>query len=129
MHVRPAALRTSRPGLDLLIAGFTLAGTGTKTLLLRAIGPGPAALGVPGTLADPRLSLFTAATPSVRLADNDTHAPALAPISARVGAFALPAGSADAALLINLPAGGYTVQVSGLDATTGPALVEVYEVP
>jgi len=46
-----------------------------------------------------------------------------------VGAFALPATSRDAALLAALPPGSYTVQVSGVGATSGVALIEVYEVP
>jgi hypothetical protein len=46
-----------------------------------------------------------------------------------VGAFALPANAADAAILINLAPGAYTAQVSGVGGTTGVALVEVYEVP
>ncbi|HEX2853551.1 MAG TPA: hypothetical protein VHO24_09950 [Opitutaceae bacterium] len=33
------------------------------------------------------------------------------------------------AILATLPPGGYTAQVSGVDGTTGVALVEVYEVP
>ena len=57
------------------------------------------------------------------------RAPGLVAVSARVGAFALAANSKDAALFVELPAGGYTVQVSGADGGTGLALVEVYEVP
>jgi hypothetical protein len=45
-----------------------------------------------------------------------------------VGAFAFTAGSADCALITSLPAGAYTVQVSGVNHTTGVALAEVYEV-
>jgi hypothetical protein len=37
--------------------------------------------------------------------------------------------SEDAALLITLQPGVYTVQVAGVDNTTGVALVEIYEVP
>jgi hypothetical protein len=48
---------------------------------------------------------------------------------ASVGAFALPATSKDAALLMTLPPGQYSAQVSGVNNTTGTALVEVYEVP
>ena len=48
---------------------------------------------------------------------------------ASVGAFVLPATSKDAALLVTLPPGNYSVQVSGVSNTTGVALVEVYEVP
>jgi hypothetical protein len=45
-----------------------------------------------------------------------------------VGAFALASGSADSALVITLPAGSYTVQLSGLGSATGTALVEVYQI-
>jgi hypothetical protein len=47
----------------------------------------------------------------------------------KAGAFALASTAAkDAALLIDLPAGGYTAQVSGVGSTTGLALVELYDV-
>ena len=39
----------------------------------------------------------------------------LAPSFISTGAFGLPAGSRDAALLTTLPAGSYTVQVRGAD--------------
>jgi len=41
----------------------------------------------------------------------------------------LAAGSADAALLLDLAPGIYTAQLTGVDATTGIALVEIYEAP
>jgi len=41
------------------------------------------------------------------------------------GAFALPASSKDAALVVRLPPGGYTVTVSGVGDTTDRALVEI----
>ena len=46
----------------------------------------------------------------------------------QVGAFTLPTTSADSAVLVTLPAGAYTVQVSGVNGATGNALVEIYEV-
>jgi hypothetical protein len=49
-------------------------------------------------------------------------------LAARVGAFALTAGSADAALVMNLEPGNYTVQVKGKGTATGVAIVEVYEI-
>ncbi|PAW66999.1 MAG: hypothetical protein B9S34_06660 [Opitutia bacterium Tous-C1TDCM] len=114
-------------GGDILIAGFFVAGTGTQRVLLRAVGPGLAPFGVTGLLADPKLELFDGA---VRLAENDTWAADLAPTFASVGAFALPAGSRDAAFVATLPAGrSYTVQISGVGGATGEALVEVYELP
>ena len=53
----------------------------------------------------------------------------LACYDAAVGAFALGANSRDAALLVTLPPGQYSAQVSGVAGGTGEALVEVYEVP
>ena len=47
----------------------------------------------------------------------------------RAGAFAFPAGSLDAALLVNLAPGNYTAQVAGVGGTSGIALVEIYELP
>jgi hypothetical protein len=46
---------------------------------------------------------------------------------ATLRAFALPAASGDAALLLRLPAGNYTVELTGDDDTSGMALIEVYE--
>src|SRR5207245_1729732 len=43
------------------------------------------------------------------------------------GAFPFPAGSRDAALLIDLMPGNYTIQVNGVGGATGTALVEVYD--
>ena len=47
----------------------------------------------------------------------------------KVGAFALPASSPDAAVLITVPPGSYTVQAQAAAGANGIALIEVYEVP
>lgn len=115
-------------GTALLIAGFYVSGTGTQRVLLRAVGPTLATLGVTGALADPRLEVFDAN--GAKLAEDDNWNAALAATFSSVGAFALPAGSRDAALVLTLAAGrGYTAQVSGVGGATGEALVEVYELP
>ncbi len=47
-----------------------------------------------------------------------------------MGAFAWgSASSKDSAILVTLPPGAYTAQVSGASGDTGVALVELYEVP
>ncbi len=115
-------------GGDVLIAGFAVGGTASKRLLIRGVGPTLGALGVTGTLADPKLELIRQSDNAV-LAANDNWDAALAPAFSSVGAFALNAGSRDAALIATVPPGAYTVQVSGVNATTGIALVEVYELP
>src|SRR5581483_5658528 len=46
----------------------------------------------------------------------------------QAGAFAFADGSKDAALIVSLqPGASYTIQVSGVNRTTGAALVEVYD--
>jgi hypothetical protein len=122
-----SALNRVGTGADILIAGFSIAGTGTKNLLIRAAGPSLAALGVSGTLADPVLAIFN--SKGVIIDSNDTYAPALASVFTSVGAFAFVPGAKDAALTVSLPPGGYTVQVAGTDGGTGTAIVEVYELP
>jgi sugar lactone lactonase YvrE len=113
-------------GENILIAGFVVDGTGTKQLLIRAVGPALGLFSVPGFLVDPKLELYLEKT---KLAENDNWAGALAATFQLVGAFALTPGSRDAALLTTLAPGSYTVQVSGADGGTGEALVEIYEVP
>ncbi|MDP3070544.1 MAG: lamin tail domain-containing protein [Opitutaceae bacterium] len=114
-------------GDDILIAGFSLSGSGTKQLVIRAVGPKLAAFGVPGTLADPKLELYSST--GAKIAENDNWAPTLAGAFSMVGAFPLDAGSRDAALITTLTPGSYTVQVKGADGGTGEALIEVYELP
>ena len=112
-----------------LTVGFTIGGTGSKTVLIRAIGPGLAIFGVPG-IVDPQLTLFNGSSVKIR-ENNDWGGTAdLVAAFGAVGAFNLPAAtSKDAALLVSLSPGGYSVQVSGVANTTGVALVEVYEAP
>lgn len=116
-------------GANLLFVGFTIDGAGTKNLLFRAAGPSLGALGVPNTLVDPKLELFTTSTPAAKIAENDTYAAALAPLFRTLGAFDFVPGAKDAALVLSLPAGSYTVQVLGANNGTGDAIVEVYELP
>ncbi len=109
--------------------GFVVGGGGPRTVLVRAVGPGLAAFGVGGLVADPRLELFNGAAASVATNDNWGGTPALTAAFSAVGAFALEAASRDAAIVASLPPGSYTVQVGGVGGATGVALVEVYEVP
>ncbi len=128
-----SALTEVGTGGDILIAGFSITGTTPQTVLVRGIGPALAAFGVSGALADPRLEIFSG-TAAAALSSNDNwgsaaNAAQVATASAGVGAFALAADSKDAVLLVTLPPGSYTAQISGVNNTTGTALVEVYEVP
>lgn len=113
-----------------LIAGFVIAGNAPKLVLLRGIGPSLTAFGVSGALADPRITLFSGSTAIATNDDWNTSGSGTELVNgfARVGAFGLPAASRDAALLITLAPGAYTLQVAGATNTSGVALVEIYDV-
>jgi hypothetical protein len=113
-------------GDNLLIAGFVVGGQTPVRVLIRAVGPTLAAFGVGGVLADPKLDVFSGST--VVASNDNWDAPTAANFS-RVGAFAFTAGSRDAALVATLQPGSYTAQVSGVNSTSGVALVELYELP
>ncbi|MCX6954221.1 MAG: hypothetical protein NTV51_18885, partial [Verrucomicrobia bacterium] len=115
-------------GGDVLIAGFTIGGLTSKTVLIRAVGPTLLGFGVTGALVDPQLALFSGAD-KIDENDNWGGVPAVAATFFTVGAFPLDPGSRDAVLLVMLAPGSYTAQVSGANGTTGVALVEVYDVP
>ncbi len=113
-------------GDNILIAGFVVGGSSPVRVLIRAVGPTLGNFGVGGSLSDPRMDVVRNGTV---VATNDNWNQADAPVFARVGAFALPAGSRDAALVTTLEPGSYTVQIAGVGTATGIALVEIYEVP
>lgn len=120
------------PGHATLIAGFVVTGNAPKRVLIRGVGPGLGALGVAATLPDPNLAIFQGNTMLAQNSDwgMGANMPSeLAAAAENVGAFALTAGSKDAAILITLAPGIYTAHVSPADGTAGIALVEVYEVP
>ncbi len=101
-------------------------------ILLRVIGPSLANLGIDHPLTDPVLKLHNAAGKVIRTIDdwsNDTAPAALAATMAQVGAFVLPEGSADAAVVLDLPAGAYTLTATGKDDDTGIVLLEIYLIP
>ena len=118
-------------GPQTLIAGFVISGETPRTLLIRGIGPGLRQFNLTGVLENPRLELHTTINgqdTTLASAASWNDSPTLAAAFAKVGAFALPAGSADSAILITLVPGTYTAQVNGANNTTGVALVEIYEV-
>lgn len=117
------------PG-GVMIAGFVMEGSGPKAYLVRGVGPALAVFGVADFMADPRLDLFAGRT-LLRVNDNwqevTTPSFGTADVAAGVGAFPLPEGSRDAALVLTLDPGLYTAQVRGADGGGGVALVEVYD--
>lgn len=128
-----SALSRVAAGSHILIAGFVVGGTTAKTVLIRASGPALAAFGVAGTLPDPSLSLYQSSGGVSTLLQSNVNwggSAQIAAAAASVGAFSWgAAATADSALLVTLPPGVYTAQVSGASGDSGAALIEVYDVP
>jgi hypothetical protein len=118
----------SGTGSNALTAGFVIGGSGTETLLIRGIGPALTQFGVTGVLTAPVLTVFDSTGAAIGTNSGWGGGAQLAAAFAQVGAFALPAGSADSAILVTVPSGNYTVQVAGANGSSGVALIEVYEV-
>lgn len=128
--INVSARANSGSGDSILIAGFVVAGSTAKTLLIRATGPTLAGFGVSGTMADPKIELSVLNGPKLYENDNWGGSPVITATGRSVGAFDITdSNSRDAVLLVTLAPGGYTVKVSGADGGTGIALVEVYDVP
>ena len=115
-------------GDNVLTPGFIITGDGPKQLLIRAVGPTLANYGVGGLLADPQFRVVPLGQ-SFTVAGNDNWGgtAALQAAFAQTQAFVLPPDSRDAAVVVRLPPGGYTVQATGVGGTTGNVLVEVYD--
>jgi kumamolisin len=129
-------------GANILIAGFVVSGPAgtTKNILVRGVGPALNAFSVAGALANPIVGVYDAT--STLIASNTgwsagpvagasttsaTFRTATSADMMNAGAFALTVGAADSALVLTLPVGSYTVEVSGAGSTSGVALAEVYE--
>ncbi len=122
-------------GAEIMVAGFVIAGPDSQRVLVRGVGPALAGFGVAGVLADPVLKLYqNVAGTTVLREENRTwtaasNASEIVSTTAAVGGFALAAGAGDAALLVDLAPGAYTVELAGASAGTGIGLIEVYRVP
>lgn len=141
VYAVPDATRTGRlanlaarglvPSGAPLVAGFVLGGDRASTLLIRGVGPELANFGVGTALTDPQISIASGGVEFVSNDDwsNDAAIGAqIASVAATAGAFALSDNSADAALLITLSPGAYTVQVTGKNGAAGIVLAEIYDV-
>jgi hypothetical protein len=133
------------------VGGFVIKGSSNKRLLLRGLGPTLGSFGITGVLTDPTLDLYwdddnnpsTAAI--LVLTNNDWGSPlgsCPTPVlacgtptdiantgkSANTYAPTNPNRGLDAALLLTLPPGAYTVKLSGVSDGTGVGLIGVDQV-
>jgi hypothetical protein len=120
-------------GDNVVVIGFVLQGDGVHRLLIRGVGPTLVAYGVAAPVADPVLALHDQVTGATIVENDDwstaANAAEVRAAAGATGAFPLPEGSRDAALLVDLPGGIYTAVIAGKNGGTGTALVEAYEVP
>jgi len=128
-------------GDDVMIGGFIIGGTDPTRVLLRARGPTLGDLGVSGAMRDPYLQLLSG---QMVIAENDNWETTLALCQSRVvncgGAAEITATGLDpcegnmtgcsreAAILVTLVPGSYTMRLSGVGGDRGIGLVEVFQV-
>jgi hypothetical protein len=144
-------------GNDVLIAGFWVTGgpSGSwETVLLQGLGPALAQAGLSSYIPNPVITLYDASGNIMAQNTGWSNEPLSAmgsyssvgdgsvcnsttpclveqaspAIQTRVGATLPSAGSADSAMVVTLPPGGYTMILFDANAVDGTGLVAVYEV-
>jgi len=119
------------PGGAPLIVGVVVSGPAStaKQLLIRGVGPMLASFAVPDAMREPILTAYRSSSPIGISAgwDTDPTAAQIRAAAVAVGAFALPEGSHDSALLATVGTGAYTVHVTDRASGGGSALLELYE--
>ena len=123
-------------GGDVMIAGIIVGGSTAKTVLIQAVGPtlGVTSPDIAGSvLTNPKLELYKLVNGSfVKFHENDDWGgdATIAYEQIASGATSLTnAASKDSALLVTLPPGVYTANVSGVNNTSGVVLIQAYAVP
>jgi hypothetical protein len=113
-------------GENVMIGGFILSGgSGGRMTLIRALGPtlAQSPFNIAGTLSNPTLMLVDA-NGSVVASNDDWKSSQQSEIQATGLA---PPNDKEAAILTPLPPGRFTAIVSGKNAETGIALVDVFD--
>jgi hypothetical protein len=115
-----------------MIGGFIIQGTGTKKVIIRAIGPELTQFGITDELANPTLELHNAN--GGLIATNDNWQTTIIggiingdQVSDIQNSGHAPTAATESAIIANLQPGNYTAIVRGVSNTTGVALVEVYD--
>ena len=119
-------------GEHVMIGGFIVQGTGTKRVMIRALGPELTQFGITDALANPRLELHNRA--GALIASNDEWQTTIVggvitgnQVSAIQNSGLAPTAASESVIIADLQPGNYTAIVRGVNDTTGVALVEVYD--
>jgi hypothetical protein len=116
-------------GDNVMIGGFVLGnGDASSKVMIRAIGPSLARLGVPGVLADPTLEVYDKDGNKIRSNDNwkVDDATGQSQQAAIEQTTVPPTNDAEAAILDTFAPGAYTAIVAGKNGGIGVGLVEIY---
>jgi hypothetical protein len=115
-----------------MIGGFIVQGTGTKRVIIRAIGPELTQFGITDALANPRLELYNG-TGALIGSNDDWQTTIVGGVITRnqvsdiQNSGLAPTEASESAIIADLQPGNYTAIVRGVNDTTGVALVEVYD--
>jgi hypothetical protein len=111
-------------GNNVMIAGFMVWGSQSKTVIVRVLGPTLGSYGVANVLSDPIVELHDSSGATIATNDDWQIGSQTSQISSSGYA---PYNSNEPAIIATLAAGAYTAIVHGYNNSTGVALVEVYE--
>jgi len=112
-------------GDNVVIGGFILGGAeGSPRIIIRALGPALASLGIANPLADPTLELRDGNGMLIAFNDNWRDNPAQAALIKAAGL--QPRNDLEAVIAATLPPAAYTGIVAGRNGGIGVGLVEVY---
>ncbi len=119
-------------GEHVMIGGFIVQGTGTKSVIIRAIGPELTQYGITDVLANPKLELYNAT--GALIGTNDDWQTTIIggvitsnQVSDIQNSGRAPTAASESAIIADLQPGNYTAIVRGVSNTTGVALVDVYD--
>jgi uncharacterized protein YaiE (UPF0345 family) len=113
-------------GNDRMIAGFIVAGTGSKTVVVNVAGPS-LSFGTEG-LADPVLSLVRTSDNAVLATNDNWQSQSPGDVAAIQASGFKPNNALEPAIIATLDPGAYTAIVSGAGGGTGVGLVGVFAV-
>ena len=117
---------------NVMIGGFIVQGTGTKRVIIRAIGPELSQYGVPTPLGDPTLELHDGTGALIGF-NNDWQHTVIGGIITHdqvqdiINSGHAPSDPLESAIIADLPPGNYTAIVRAVNIQVGTALVEVYD--
>jgi len=119
-------------GEHVMIGGFIVQGTGTKSVIIRAIGPELTQYGITDVLANPKLELYNGT--GALIGTNDNWQTTILggvitsnQVSDIQNSGRAPTAASESAIIADLQPGNYTAIVRGVSNTTGVALVDVYD--